>query len=349
MTDRYKRLLREVRECTDALQDGGIILNSAHEIVWFNSAVTTLLGFDPVRDRGQRVDNLIRHPDFVTYQEDPQGEVVIPSPRDSERYLAIQLVPYGRGQSLAIIRDVTRQVRLERTRRDFIANASHELRSPLTVISGYLDALAEGGELPESWDGPITETQRQVERMTTILSDLIELTRLESSEDEAEYEFIDVRELLEPIYTEFSNRSKSPCLELQLDAELGLLGNESEVHSIFLNLINNAVRFTSEDGHIQIQWRRDDAAAIFLVVDTGIGIQEEHIPRITERFYRVDKGRSRETGGTGLGLAIVRHAVQRHNGHLSIESQIGKGSTFGCHFPETRVVSSRSPQKAVVN
>jgi two-component system phosphate regulon sensor histidine kinase PhoR len=349
LTDRYKRLLREVRECTDALQDGGIILNSAHEIVWFNSAVTTLLGFDPVRDRGQRVDNLIRHPDFVTYQEDPQGEVVIPSPRDSERYLAIQLVPYGRGQSLAIIRDVTRQVRLERTRRDFIANASHELRSPLTVISGYLDALAEGGELPESWDGPITETQRQVERMTTILSDLIELTRLESSEDEAEYEFIDVRELLEPIYTEFSNRSKSPCLELQLDAELGLLGNESEVHSIFLNLINNAVRFTSEDGHIQIQWRRDDAAAVFLVVDTGIGIQEEHIPRITERFYRVDKGRSRETGGTGLGLAIVRHAVQRHNGHLSIESQIGKGSTFGCHFPETRVVSSRSPQKAVVN
>ena len=349
MTDRYKRLLREVRECTDALQDGGIILNSAHEIVWFNSAVTTLLGFDSVRDRGQRVDNLIRHPDFVAYQEDPQGEVVIPSPRDSERYLAIQLVPYGRGQSLAIIRDVTRQVRLERTRRDFIANASHELRSPLTVISGYLDALAEGGELPESWDGPITETQRQVDRMTTILSDLIELTRLESSEDEAEYEFIDVRELLEPIYTEFSNRSKSPCLELQLDAELALLGNESEVHSIFLNLINNAVRFTSEDGHIQIQWRRDGAAAIFLVVDTGIGIQEEHIPRITERFYRVDKGRSRETGGTGLGLAIVRHAVQRHNGHLSIESQMGEGSTFGCHFPETRVVSSRSPQKAVVN
>jgi len=238
---------------------------------------------------------------------------------------------------------------LERTRRDFIANASHELRSPLTVISGYLDALAEGGELPESWEAPITETQRQVDRMTTILSDLIELTRLESSEDEAEYEFIDVRELLEPIYTEFSNRSKSPCLELQLDAELALLGNESEVHSIFLNLINNAVRFTSEDGHIQIQWCRDGAAAIFLVVDTGIGIQEEHIPRITERFYRVDKGRSRETGGTGLGLAIVRHAVQRHNGHLSIESQIGKGSTFGCHFPETRVVSSRSPQKAVVN
>ena len=349
MTDRYKRLLREVRECTDALQDGGIILNSAHEIVWFNSAVTTLLGFDPVRDRGQRVDNLIRHPDFVTYQEDPQGEVVIPSPRDSERYLAIQLIPYGRGQSLAIIRDVTRQVRLERTRRDFIANASHELRSPLTVISGYLDALAEGGELPESWEAPITETQRQVDRMTTILSDLIELTRLESSEDEAEYEFVNVRELLEPIHAEFSNRSKSPRLELRLDAELALLGNESEVHSIFFNLINNAVRFTSEAGHIQIQWRRDGAAAVFSVADTGIGIQEEHLPRITERFYRVDKGRSRETGGTGLGLAIVKHAVQRHNGRLSIESQMGKGSTFGCHFPETRVVSPRSPQRVVVN
>ena len=349
MTDRYKRLLREVRECTDALQDGGIILNSAHEIVWFNSAVTNLLGLDPARDRGQRVDNLIRHPDFVAYQEDPQGEVVIPSPRDPERHLAIQLVPYGKGQSLAIIRDVTRQIRLERTRRDFIANASHELRSPLTVISGYLDALAEGGELPESWEAPITETQRQVDRMTTILSDLIELTRLESSEDEAEYEFVNVRELLEPIHAEFSNRSKSPRLELRLDAELALLGNESEVHSIFFNLINNAVRFTSEAGDIQIQWRRDGAAAVFSVADTGIGIQEEHLPRITERFYRVDKGRSRETGGTGLGLAIVKHALQRHNGRLSIESQMGKGSTFGCHFPETRVVSPRSPQRVVVN
>ena len=185
--------------------------------------------------------------------------------------------------------------------------------------------------------------------MTTILSDLIELTRLESSEDEAEYELVNVRELLEPIHAEFSGRSKSPRLELRLDAELALLGNESEVHSIFFNLINNAVRFTSEAGDIQIQWRRDGAVAVFSVADTGIGIQEEHIPRITERFYRVDKGRSRETGGTGLGLAIVKHAVQRHNGRLSIESQMGKGSIFECHFPETRVASPRSPQRVVVN
>ena len=346
--NRYKRLLREVRECTGALQDGGIILNSDHEIEWFNPAATRLLGLDPARDVGQRVDNLIRHPDFVAYQEDPQGEVAIPSPCDPERHLAVQVIPYGSGHSLAVIRDVTRQIRLERMRRDFVANASHELRSPLTVISGYLDALAGADELPASWNAPVAETQRQVDRMTTILRDLIELTRLESAEGDAEYELVDVRELLEPIHAEFAARSKSPRLEFHLDTELALLGNESELHSVFFNLINNAVRFTPEDGHIEVRWRRDGAGAMFLVVDTGIGIPEEHVPRITERFYRVDLGRSRETGGTGLGLAIVKHAVQRHNGRLSIESRVGEGSTFGCSFPETRVAVSRSSQRAVV-
>lgn len=247
-----------------------------------------------------------------------------------------------------LIRDVTRQAMLERTRRDFVANASHELRSPLTVIRGYLDALAEAEELPQSWETPISETQRQAERMTTILADLIELLRLESEEGEADEGLVDVGEMLTLIQKELVARPDLPRLTLRLETDLSLLGSESELHSIFYNLITNAVRFTPIDGDVEISWCADDDGAVFAVSDTGIGIPQEHLPRITERFYRVDRARSRATGGTGLGLAIVKHALQRHNGRLAIESRIGAGSTFRCHFPWARVAPSDGSSRAVV-
>ncbi len=335
---KYHRLLREVRESTGALSDGGIILNSAHEILWFNPAATRLLGLDPTRDVGNRVDNLLRHPDFVHYLGDPRGEpVVVPSPTFEGGWLAVQLIPYGQKQHLAIVRDVTREHRLETTRRDFVANASHELRSPLTVIGGYLDSLADDPDVPPAWSAPIGEMQRQAARMTQILRDLIELTRLEASDGRAPQRFVDVPGMLKLIVNEFPADGKRARLTLRLETDAALLGSESELHSVFYNLVSNAMRFTPSAGSVEVSWRPEDGGAVFEVVDTGVGIAEDQIPRITERFYRVDPGRSRAAGGTGLGLAIVKHALQRHGATLSIESREGEGSTFRCHFPSARV------------
>jgi two-component system phosphate regulon sensor histidine kinase PhoR len=335
---KYHKLLREVWDSTGALSDAGIILNAEREILWFNPAATRLLGLDPAHDIGNRLDNLLRYPDFVTYLAEPKSAAItIPSPLDPAGRLAVQLIPYGQAQQLAIIRDVTHQVKLETMRRDFVANASHELRSPLTVIGGYLDSLADDEELPASWSAPIREMQRQANRMTQILRDLIELTRIESAESKARLEFVDVPRMLTQIVAEFSSGEGRPRITLQLDSDAALLGNETELHSIFYNLIHNAMRFTPATGSVEVAWRSVDAGAEFEVVDTGIGIAEDQVPRITERFYRVDPGRSRATGGTGLGLSIVKHALNRHNGNLTIRSREGEGSTFKCRFPQSRL------------
>ncbi len=346
---KYHRLLREVRESTGALADGGIILNADHEILWFNTAATRLLGLDPATDIGNRIDNLLRHPDFVAHLAAGKREpLMIPSPEDEASWLTVQVIPYGKDQELAIVRDITREIKLERMRRDFVANASHELRSPLTVISGYLDTLAEDDEMPESWQAPLAEMQRQAERMTRILRDLIELTRLESAEGRARGDFIDVAAMLQLIAKEFQSGKNRPTVRLALETDAALLGSESELHSIFYNLVNNAVRFTPPSGTVDIVWRADDDGATFEVIDTGIGIPEDQIPRITERFYRVDPGRSRASGGTGLGLAIVKHALQHHDGVLSIRSREGEGSTFSCRFPASRTVLRGGAARAVL-
>jgi two-component system phosphate regulon sensor histidine kinase PhoR len=346
---RYLRFVREVRESTGAIRDAGIILNADFEIVWFNPAATRLLGLNSEIDIGQRIDNLIRNPAFVDYLRKPRGDPVhVPSPVDTGGALAIQLIPYGHEQYLAIARDVTHEVHLERTRRDFVANASHELRSPLTVISGYLDALADDPGVPEAWTVPIEEMLRQADRMTQILRDLIELTRLESTEAKAMSDFVSVEKLLVRIVDEFRARKKGPSLELDLESDAALLGSETELHSILYNLVSNAVRFTPETGRVVVTWRGDSEGAVFEVSDTGIGIPQELIPRLTERFYRVDTMRSRATGGTGLGLAIVKHALQRHEAQLEIESEEGTGSTFRCRFPSNRVAAREPGRSAVV-
>lgn len=345
---KYHRLLREVRESTGALSDGGIILNADNEIMWFNPAAARLLGLDVATDVGHRIDNLLRQPDFVAYLRAPSGDgITVVSPRHESGWLHVQIIPYGTDQRLAIVRDVTNEKSVERTRRDFVANASHELRSPLTVISGYIDTMAEDTELAEAWRGPVSEMQRQADRMTRILRDLIELTRLESAESVAAHDFVDVVGLLKAIAQEFQGKP-GPAIELAIETDAALLGKESELHSIFYNLVNNAVRFTPVTGRVRIVWRAADGGAVFEVVDTGIGIPEEQIPRVTERFYRVDPGRARVSGGTGLGLAIVKHALQRHAGELSIRSREGEGSTFSCKFPKDRVVFRGEAKRAVL-
>jgi two-component system, OmpR family, phosphate regulon sensor histidine kinase PhoR len=346
---KYHRLLREVRESTGALRDAGVILNPQNEIEWFNVAATALLGLESPRDIGQRIDNLVRHPDFVGYLNSAKDRVIyIPAPKDPTGRLSVQIIPYSRRQRLAIFRDVTHEYRLERTRRDFVANASHELRSPLTVFGGYLETMLEDSAIPSTWDGPIEEMQRQVDRMTRIIRDLLELSRLESMEGQAGHDFVDVTGMLKAIGKEMSQTAPGLTLDLDLDENTALLGEETQLHSIFFNLINNAIRFTPEPGSVHILWKRIPGGACFEVRDTGIGIPEELIPRVTERFFRVDPGRSRASGGTGLGLAIVKHALQKHGATLRIESKLGEGSTFRCDFPDERVVARGGVRQTAV-
>ncbi len=335
---RFHRLLREVRESTGAMHDGGVILNADLEIIWLNEAAGRLLALDVARDQGQHITNLVRYPAFVAYLERQQyaEKLQMPGPTRGT-HLSVQLIPYGNEQKLLIVQDVTRQVRLENMRRDFVANASHELRSPLTVVGGYLEGLADDRELPGAWQEPVVEMQRQVRRMNSIVHDLITLSRLEAAEREAGDDPVDVPAMLGLLQREALTRATRPQhIELQVDDDVLVSGEEQELHSVFSNLLNNALRFTPEEGHVACRWWHDDTGAHFSIADTGIGIPEELIPRITERFFRVDSGRAREVGGTGLGLAIVKHALLRHGGQLEIVSAPGHGSTFTCHFPLER-------------
>jgi two-component system phosphate regulon sensor histidine kinase PhoR len=242
--------------------------------------------------------------------------------------------------SLTRLRDVTSEARLESMRKDFVANASHELRSPLTVISGYLDALADEPGLDPTWQEPVQEMRRQSDRMRGIVQDLLELSRLEAHGGEAEATEVDVGGMLALIRKDALARPQRPAvIELHLDSDALLQGSESELHSIFANLVSNAVKYTPADGRVDIRWWTDPKGGHLEVRDTGIGIPAEHLPRLTERFYRVDAGRSRKLGGSGLGLAIVKHALQRHGGRMDVASVEGQGSTFTCHFPASRLVA----------
>jgi two-component system, OmpR family, phosphate regulon sensor histidine kinase PhoR len=337
---RLVQLFRELRRSTAALPDGVIILSSQNEIVWFNRQAARLLGLRRPVDIGLRIDNLLRSPEFVHYLhgDDFALPLIIRPPVQSDLYLALQVVPYGAGQSLLLARDVTRQMRLEAMRKDFVANASHELRTPLTVISGYLDTLADDPGIDQTWHGPIRDMRVQAQRMNAIITDLLELSRLESTDGEAPRETIDVPRMLERMHRDALAKIDRPQhVLLELDSADGLFGSPHEIESAFTNLLVNALKYTLSDGAVRMRWWTDEEGAYFSVIDTGIGIPAEHIPRLTERFYRVDAGRSRGEGGSGLGLAIVKHALQRHGGWLDVQSVEGKGSTFTGHFPPQRI------------
>ena len=335
---RLIQLFRELRRSTAALPDGVIILSTQNEIVWFNRQAARLLGLRRPVDIGLRVDNLIRSPEFVHYLhgDDFAIPLIIRPPVQTELYLALQVVPYGAGQSLLLARDVTRQMRLEAMRKDFVANASHELRTPLTVISGYLDTMADDDGIDEAWAGPIRDMRAQAQRMNAIITDLLELSRLESTDGEAPREPIDVPRMLERLHRD-ALATKPRQVLLELESADGLYGAAHEIESAFSNLLVNALKYTPAEGTVRMRWWSDEEGAYFAAIDTGIGISAEHIPRLTERFYRVDAGRSRGEGGSGLGLAIVKHALQRHGGWLDVRSTEGKGSSFTCHFPPQRI------------
>src|SRR5271154_1933890 len=337
---RLVQLYRELRRSTAALPDGVIILSPQHEIVWFNRQEARLLGLRRPVEVGLRIDNLIRAPEFAHYLHGDffAFPLIIRPPVQSDMHLALQVVPYGAGQSLLLARDVTRQMRLEAMRKDFVANASHELRTPLTVISGYLDTLADDPGIDQAWAGPIRDMRSQAQRMNAIITDLLELSRLESTDGEAPRDAIDVPRMLERLHRDaLANADRPRHVVLELASTDGLFGAAHEIESAFTNLLVNGMKYTLADGTVRMRWWTDEEGAYFSVIDTGIGIPAEHIPRLTERFYRVDAGRSRGEGGSGLGLAIVKHALQRHGGWLDVQSMEGKGSTFTCHFPQQRI------------
>jgi two-component system phosphate regulon sensor histidine kinase PhoR len=339
---RMRQLLRELRNSTAAIPDGVVMLNPAAEILWFNRSAAELLHLRSPGDAGLRIDSLVRRPEFVSYLRggEYRTPVVVPGGgASSQQYLHFQVVPYGAGQLLLIVRDVTREVRLEAMRKDFVANASHELRSPLTVISGYLETLSQDETLDPVLRGPLLEMGRQTQRMTAIVHDLLELSRLEAADRLAEGEPIDVAELMTRLRSDLLVRVPAALqVRLQVDTAARLVGEPAQLHSAFANLLDNAAKYTPAGGVITVRWWSDEHGGHFAVADTGIGIAPEHLPRLTERFYRVDAGRSRASGGSGLGLAIVKHVLQRHGGSLQIESEEGRGSTFTCHFPPARLL-----------
>ncbi|MGB9332991.1 MAG: phosphate regulon sensor histidine kinase PhoR [Steroidobacteraceae bacterium] len=343
---RFVQLMRQLQRSTAALPDGVVILNAQREIVWFNRMAARLLNLRRTADLGMRVENLLRVPEFVRYLagQDYSNPVVVRTTTGEDGFLSLQVAPYGDGQLLLLVRDVSRQMRLEAVRRDFVANASHELRSPLTVISGYLETLAQDPVLDAELKGPVAEMRRQAERMTAIIRDLIELSRLEETDEVVGGEPVDVAALAALLRKDVLARPVRPKdVRVKMESQSRLLGDEPEIHSAFSNLVDNAAKYTGADGALEIRWFVDADGGHFAVSDTGIGIPPEHIPRLTERFYRVDAGRSRATGGSGLGLAIVKHVLQRHGATLEVQSTLGAGSTFTCHFPPERIAAAVRP------
>lgn len=340
---RFRKLVKDLRASTEAFPDGGVVLNQNHEIVNYNQAARLLLGLKKRRDRGQRIENLLRHPDFIDYLSNPgdRQAVDIPSPAGAETWLSCRLISYGPEQTLLLIRDVSQRVKIERVRRDFVANASHELRSPLTVIMGYLDAMADDGRIPDGWQQPIIVMQDQAVRMRRLVEDLLQLSKLESGQSVAKDRIVEVAAILSTARKEAFAMPEHPgAIQVEINSPVNLLGEETELQSVVSNLVSNAVRYTPPDGEVRIRWSVDTDGGHLEVQDTGIGIPEEDISRVTERFYRADGGRARQRGGTGLGLAIVKHALRRHDADLEIRSRVGEGSTFVCHFPRDRLALS---------
>ena len=341
---RLAAMLAQFQASAEALPDGAVVTEARGEILWFNTAGRVLLGLRSPHDMGQRLVNLLRHPEFTEYFErgDFEHEVEIPSPINHSIVLSLRVVPYGDNQRLLMIRDVSELRRLERVRRDFVANASHELRTPLTVLRGYIEMM-----LPESqrslteWRAPLAEMHAQAARMEALVRDLLKLARLEGETATSRQDVLEAPDLIERALVEARGLSKGQHrIDAGIEPGLLLYGRESEAESIFSNLIANAVQYTSAGGTIRVRWESSGDGAQFSVTDSGIGVAPEDIPRLTERFYRVDEGRSRASGGTGLGLSIVKHALERHEARLEIHSRLGHGSTFTCRFPPHRVIRS---------
>ena len=336
---RMLRLLRAFRDAAAALPDAVVALDADRKIQWFNAATARLLGLRYPEDLGAHLTNLVRAPRFAEWLRDPAPEPLtdLPSPVDASVRLSARLIGYAGQRSLLVVRDVSPLVRLEQVRRDFVANVSHELRTPLTVVHGYLDMIEP--EQFQEYEPILHELRAQSRRMTQIVEDLLTLSRLESGM-ELPHDRVAMRPMLDALRREAEGLSQGAHeIVTQYDGTHDLEGSDKDLHSAFSNLVSNAVRYTPAGGGITIRWESSASGARLDVIDTGAGIPAQHLPRLTERFYRVSTSRSRETGGTGLGLSIVKHVLQLHDARLEITSAPGVGSTFSCVFDAGRLLA----------
>jgi two-component system phosphate regulon sensor histidine kinase PhoR len=331
--------LARMRRAVQALPDGVVVLDGANRIEWCNRTAERQLMLDGRADLGQNIANLVREPEFVEYLREPQDKPVRIT-RGPGTALSLQLIPVGETQQLLLARDITQTERVDAMRRDFVANVSHELRTPLTVLVGFLETVRELKLDAQRQRDYLGMMQEQAARMQRIIDDLLTLSALDAAPPAATDKRVAVRPLLERLKADAEALSGGKhIIKLNIDTPNDVLGVESELGSAFGNLVSNAIRYTPPGGTVTLAWREGPDGARFSVEDTGIGIEPEHIPRLTERFYRVDRSRSRETGGTGLGLAIAKHALARHDATLEIESELGKGSRFSARFPARRLAA----------
>ncbi len=341
---RLSEYLRRSRELAAALPDGVIALTVDNTIEWFNRAAADIFALKG-HDVSQRVDNILRYPDFIAYMRQPGDarEVQLELPERPGQVFAVRQIPYGEGLHLIIVRDVSEATRLEAMRRDFVANASHELRTPLTVLAGYIEALEERFCTDTVMLRVLTQMQNQSQRMRLLIDDLLTISHLEEPAVEGRSERVDMRALMLRLLNEGESLAQGQHLTLGAVSDVDLLGDEKTLYSAFSNLLNNALQYTPPEGFVRLEWLASDDSSRFIVTDSGCGIPQQHLPRLTERFYRVDAGRSSSLGGTGLGLSIVKHVLRRHDAYLEIESTVGEGSRFSCCFPLSRRYRADAP------
>ena len=332
--------LQHIEQATAALPEGVAILNEVNRIEWCNPLAQQHFDLDPEHDFMQDITYLVRQPEFVEYlRESNFSEPLVMRPaRHDGTVLSIKLIPYGVNKRLLISRDITQLERIESMRRDFVANVSHELRTPLTVVNGFVENLHDMPDLNrDDARRALQLMAEQTHRMENLVADLLTLSHLENDQSPLLEETVDMAVLLDEIHREGQLLSGGAhALRLEVASGAKLLGNREELRSAFGNMLSNAIRYTPQGGTILLRWAERDGQPVFSVQDSGIGIAAQHIPRLTERFYRVDRSRSRETGGTGLGLAIVKHIAMRHQAKLEVLSGEGKGSTFSLVFPVKR-------------
>jgi two-component system phosphate regulon sensor histidine kinase PhoR len=341
-TAKISAVLERFEHAAQAIPDGIVMLNGNDQIDWFNPAATRHFGLDDNADRGQFIGYLIRQVAFADYltSHNYSEPLVMKSPTHKELTLSVQMVPFGDKQKMLISRDVTQLELVEAMRRDFVANVSHELRTPLTVVGGFLETFLDMPSINQvDFHKYCDLMQQQTERMRRLIDDLLALSRLESAQNKLLDAPVDMTALMQSLYQDAQSLSAGRHqITLTLENTDNIMGNVDELSSALGNLVSNAVRYTPAHGVIDLRWGWHNRQLCFSVRDSGEGIELQHIPRLTERFYRVDRGRSRETGGTGLGLAIVKHVLTRHQARLVIESKVGHGSCFRACFPKTRVV-----------
>jgi two-component system phosphate regulon sensor histidine kinase PhoR len=342
--DRLRARIDRIQESTNAMRDGVIMTDARGAMEWWNGSAEHLLGFRRSTDQGQYIYNLIRTPVFKSYfdAKDYREPLELNSPAKPHIHLQIQISLFGEDDRLILAKDVSRLHQLEQMRRDFVSNVSHEMRTPLTVISGYLETLVDNADdLPAKWRRAIHTMATQSFRMETLIADLILLSRIETDEQTSNGALTDVSRLIRQICQDARTLSGENQHEIAFEAVDShlLRGDENQLRSAFSNLIFNAVKYTPARGRITVSWSTNREGGHLSVKDTGAGIDQVHIPRLTERFYRADPSRHKDTGGTGLGLAIVKHVLLNHDGSLEIRSSLGEGSEFICHFPAERLVA----------